>query len=54
MLSPKEKVELHILMESMEIPEQRSEDKFWLMRNLGIKNKNNTNFKRAMELIKRM
>jgi hypothetical protein len=54
MLDRREKIELHILLETMEVPSQRVEDKFWLMRNLGIKNKEHVNFKRALELIKKM
>jgi hypothetical protein len=54
MLNKREKIELKILLETMDVPNDKAEDKFWLMRNLGIGNKEHINFKRAIELIKRM
>lgn len=49
-----EKLELKILLEHMDIPAERANDKLWLMRNLGVKNKAHPDFNRAMELIKKM
>ncbi len=51
-MSDAEKVELCKILQTMDIPISRLDDIFWIQRNLSIKNKNNPNLKRALELVK--
>lgn len=44
--------ELQELLRSMKVPKLRRDDINWLIKNLSIKNADNPNFNRAMELIK--
>lgn len=43
--------ELMDILNTMNIPEQRKNDKFWLIRNLGIKNSDHPGFQDAMNII---
>ena len=49
---PKEEQELQELLKTMDVPVRRLNDYGWLGRNLMIKNFNNPNAKRAVELLK--
>lgn len=40
------------LIETMDVPEQRKTDFNWLIRNLGIRNRENENYKELIFLIK--
>jgi len=40
------------LLKTMDVPESRKEDIFWLARNLFFRNRNNVNYEETKELIK--
>lgn len=44
--------ELDEILEDMDVPAMRMRDMGWLNRNLGVRNGDHPDFKRAMELIK--
>lgn len=46
--------ELQTLLETMDVPEIRKNDYRWLLRNLPIRNSNNTNFERAYKIIRKL
>lgn len=42
---------LHEILETMDVPENRKNDPDWLLRNLGIRNRNHPDFEKAMSII---
>ena len=54
MLTNKERVELHIILETMRDIGDNVSNKFWLMRNLKNDNKDHVHYERALELIRKM
>jgi len=44
--------ELQKILKTMDVPIQRMQDMGWLARNLGIRNKEHKDFKKAMILIR--
>lgn len=43
---------LKLILDKMDVPEQRKTDFGWLNRNLGVRNKEHPDFERAMQIIK--
>jgi len=46
--------ELQLLLDTMDVPELRKTDLRWLLRNLTIRNSENSNFERVISLIKKL
>jgi len=44
--------ELHKLLITLDVPQQRLRDLAWLGRNLYVRNRGKTNFSRALELVR--
>lgn len=47
-----DRVCLKLILDKMDVPEQRKTDFGWLNRNLGVRNKEHPDFERAMQIIK--
>ena len=48
------RLELEDLLCDMDVPDQRINDYGWLRRNLGINNSNHPQFRRAMDILKKL
>lgn len=47
-------VELKTLLKGMKVPEHRKDNPHWLEKNLGTFNKDNPNYKSAMEVVEKL
>lgn len=45
---------LHEILDSMDIPEQRKKDFYWLLRNLSIRNSEHPKYEEAISLLKKL
>jgi len=45
-------IALQKILETMDVPKMRLNDRAWLLRNLGVRNKEHPDFEKAMSLIR--